>query len=168
VRCVPLGLLGDIGAPACADTQTGRSRSQEPGRGFVASSAAPAPLPPPRYAVRSGRGPGRRRPGGSLGAARRSRPWRDTITPRREWGARECPGAVSGEDDIRQVRDAFRNRHREENFPLTTNKRPGPPLRPPISQDAVGGRGAGIDSRRTQLSVVCPDADRARPEGKSR
>jgi hypothetical protein len=44
------------------------------------------------------------------------------------WGARDHPGAVSGENGIRQDRDALRNRHREEEFTLTAKKRPGPPL----------------------------------------
>jgi len=30
-------------------------------------------------------------------------PWRDTITPQREWGRREHHGAVPGEDGILQV-----------------------------------------------------------------
>jgi hypothetical protein len=42
------------------------------------------------------------------------------------WGARDYHGAVSGEDGIRQVGDAFRNWHREEEFVLTPKKRPGP------------------------------------------
>jgi hypothetical protein len=46
------------------------------------------------------------------------------------WGARDHLGAVLGEDGRRQVGDAFRNRHREEEFVLTPKKRPGPALHP--------------------------------------
>ncbi len=45
-----------------------------------------------------------------------------------DWGARDHPGAASGDDDKRQVRDAIRNRHQEEEFLLIKNKRPGPTL----------------------------------------
>ena len=48
-------------------------------------------------------------------------------------GAREMlPGAASGEDAIRRLRDAYRAPHREEEFSLTPKKRPGPafPCRP--------------------------------------
>ena len=44
------------------------------------------------------------------------------------WGTGDYLGAVSGEDGRQQVRDAVRSRHREEEFILTPQKRPGPPL----------------------------------------
>ncbi len=60
--------------------------------------------------------------------ARRPRSWRDTITPGREWGAGDHPGAVSGDDDRGQLQDACRNRHRDDLFILTAKKRLGPLL----------------------------------------
>ena len=73
-------------------------------------TGAPLPLSSPRT-----------RPGGSLGQRD------DRMAPLRG-GTRDHPGAVSGEDGIRQVRDAFGNRHRKEEFILTPKKRPGPAL----------------------------------------
>ncbi len=46
------------------------------------------------------------------------------------WGARDHPGAVSGDDARSHHRDALVTVwHREEGFTLTAKKRPGPPLR---------------------------------------
>jgi site-specific recombinase XerC len=51
----------------------------------------------------------------------------DRMAPLR-WGARDSPGAASGDDDRWQVRDASRILHRKEDSTLTSQKRPGPVL----------------------------------------
>jgi hypothetical protein len=65
--------------------------------------------------------PARTRPGGSLGQRG------DRMAPLR-WGTGDHDGAASGDDGRRDVRDASSLLHREEDFILTAQKRPGPPL----------------------------------------
>ncbi len=52
------------------------------------------------------------------------------------WGTGAHHGAVSGDDAVQHVRDAFRNRHREEEFILTAKKRPGHVSRGDVPQVA--------------------------------
>ncbi len=67
-----------------------------------------------------------RQPG--LGQVGRSWQRAGRMVPPR-WGTRDHHGAVSGEDGMRQVPEAVRNRHREEGFVLAPKKRPGPLFR---------------------------------------
>ena len=97
-----------------------RSRTQEPGAGFVASSAER------RCGPRGQRG--------------------DRMTPLR-WGTGDHHGAASGDDGRGQGGDAVGTPHRRGEFTLTTKKRPGPALQRPalLRGHAEGERVAGLE-----------------------
>ena len=82
------------------------------------------------------------------------------------WGVRDPDGAASGNDGRPAVRDAYRIQHREEDFILTPQKRPGPVFQssdgrwwPSLAAvDGCGVRHRAGDFRPTQRSALRPGA----------